>query len=233
MNVLVVQLNESAGVSINDDSSRTELKMITLAGDSTAFASRRDTNLVLLNLDSTPSGVDGLEIYRMLREHSDIPVIGFMQQDGKPDGRPGLESGVRGHVEAPMTLQAFLNQLVTAAQQAKLEAEGPAHAGGSLDDILCRGDLKIDLRAREVHVGKRSVKLTRKEFDLLHYLASRPKAVVSRQQLMADIWGDCTAHALVSKNTRTIDTHVNSLRSKLGCRSWVETVRGVGFRFVL
>jgi len=65
-------------------------------------------------------------------------------------------------------------------------------------------ELRIDLKTREVHVGNKPIKLTRKEFDLLHYLASRPKRVVSRQQLMADIWGDSTAHSLVSRNTRTI-----------------------------
>lgn len=60
-------------------------------------------------------------------------------------------------------------------------------------------ELRIDLKTREVHVGNKPIKLTRKEFDLLHYLASRPKRVVSRQQLMADIWGDSTAHSLVTE----------------------------------
>jgi DNA-binding response OmpR family regulator len=69
------------------------------------------------------------------------------------------------------------------------------------------------------------VDLTRKEFDLLHLLASQPGTVMPRRQLMAQVWDDTWSH-----RGRTIDTHVSSLRGKLGSSSWIITVRGVGFR---
>lgn len=69
------------------------------------------------------------------------------------------------------------------------------------------------------------MELTRKEFDLLHLLASQPEAVISRRQLMTQVWDDTWSH-----RGRTIDTHVSSLRGKLGASGWIVTVRGVGFR---
>nr|WP_281401028.1 winged helix-turn-helix domain-containing protein [Amycolatopsis umgeniensis] len=90
--------------------------------------------------------------------------------------------------------------------------------------LLC-GALKIDTRTRRVWVGDREVGLTRKEFDFLHLLASRPETVFSRRLIMSKVW-ECDD----STGSRTIDTHVSGLRNKLGGSSWIVTVRGVGFR---
>lgn len=91
---------------------------------------------------------------------------------------------------------------------------------------ISRGTLHIDLRSRQVRVRGRSVSMTRKEFDLLSVLASQPDTVVSRKELMAKVWEDSWA-----VSSRTIDTHVSALRSKLGDSDWIVTVRGVGYRF--
>jgi DNA-binding response OmpR family regulator len=91
--------------------------------------------------------------------------------------------------------------------------------------IITYGSLRIDADTRETRVNGRRVELTRKEFDLLHLLASQPGAVFSRRQLMTQVWDDAW-----SRQGRTLDTHVSSLRGKLGSSSWVVTIRGVGFR---
>ncbi|BBC30343.1 hypothetical protein SGFS_016370 [Streptomyces graminofaciens] len=96
---------------------------------------------------------------------------------------------------------------------------------------VARGGLLIDSESREVRLHGKLIEATRKEFDLLHYLASRPDVVVSRQRLMIDVWGHPSQAVLSAQASRTIDTHVSSLRGKLRDPDWIITVRGVGFRF--
>ena len=91
--------------------------------------------------------------------------------------------------------------------------------------VITRGPLRIDAGTREVRLHGQRVDVTRKEFDLLYLLASKPDTVVSRKQVMTQVWDDSW-----SRPGRTIDTHVSSLRGKLGASSWILTVRGVGFR---
>jgi DNA-binding response OmpR family regulator len=90
---------------------------------------------------------------------------------------------------------------------------------------LTIGGLKIDRRTRKVSVDGLPVALTPKEFDLLAFLAADAGAVLSREQILAEVWD---AHWYGP--TKTLDVHVASLRRKLGDPSWIETVRGVGFR---
>ncbi|MGK5631278.1 winged helix-turn-helix domain-containing protein, partial [Streptomyces sp. URMC 123] len=98
---------------------------------------------------------------------------------------------------------------------------GRAHPGRP----VAQGPLRIDPGRREVRLGDRRIDLTRKEFDLLYLLASHPETVIPRAQVMARVWEDGG-----TGGGRTVDTHVSSLRGKLGAKSWVVTVRGVGFR---
>jgi DNA-binding response OmpR family regulator len=85
--------------------------------------------------------------------------------------------------------------------------------------------LQIDAKSREVRLNDRAVSVTAKEFDLLYALASQPERVISRKDLMVQVW-DTEEIA----SSRTIDTHVSSLRAKLGASEWIITVRGVGYR---
>jgi DNA-binding response OmpR family regulator len=87
------------------------------------------------------------------------------------------------------------------------------------------GSLQVDPSVRQVRVDGRLINMTRKEFDLLHLLASQPETVFTRKQIMARVWG-----TELTRFSRTIDTHVSSVRKKLGANTWIITVRGVGFR---
>jgi DNA-binding response OmpR family regulator len=98
----------------------------------------------------------------------------------------------------------------------------------SEEEIFDDGDLHVDRARFEVRLRGERVHLTKKEFDLLQLLASRSGAVVSREEVMAKVWGDTW-----NRTGRTIDTHVSSLRGKLGDSCWITTVRGVGFRFTI
>jgi DNA-binding response OmpR family regulator len=96
------------------------------------------------------------------------------------------------------------------------------HACTQLPSFLERGELRIDVQKREVTYGGRSVRLTLKEFDLLLLLARNSGRVISRDEIVSEVWGN-------SWSQRTVDTHVSNLRSKLGDRSLIVSVRGVGF----
>ena len=87
------------------------------------------------------------------------------------------------------------------------------------------GELSLDLPARTVSIGDRELELTPKEFDLLALLARTPGAVVSKQQILEQVW-QTTWYG----SAKTIDVHVAALRRKLGDPAWIETVRGVGLR---
>jgi two-component system phosphate regulon response regulator PhoB len=95
-------------------------------------------------------------------------------------------------------------------------------------DLLEHGALRVDRQARRARVAGEEVALTAKEFDLLVALMNRPGRVLSREQLLDEVWG-----AAITVTLRTIDTHLKRLRAKLGTAGdLIETVRGVGYRFV-
>jgi DNA-binding response OmpR family regulator len=207
VNFLVVQVQEITATSIE-----------AVAGQSGADWPPQDVKLC---------AIDKLETCRTLRSDNGVTIIAIDRRGKEQDPALGAETDGTESGCLNVAIRELLTE-ITAMTNGTTTTTPPTPP----DVVLQHSMLRIDLSTREVRVGSKLVKLTRKEFDLLHHLASRPKQVIRREQLMADIWGDATAHVVASRATRTIDTHINSLRSKLGCRTWVETVRGVGFRFV-
>ncbi|OLE23245.1 MAG: DNA-binding response regulator [Catenulispora sp. 13_1_20CM_3_70_7] len=172
-------------------------------------------DLVLLNLDLPD--VDGLEVCRSMRSAAATPVICLSDRDSTLDRVLALKVGaddcvVRacGEREIIARIEAVMRRTVGRWPMAR---------------VISLRALRIDGRSREVRLRGELVEVTSKEFELLYTLASQPEAVVSRKELMARIWDDNWGHA-----SRTIDTHVSSLRAKLGSPGWILTVRGVGYR---
>jgi DNA-binding response OmpR family regulator len=180
-----------------------------------ALAAYADVDFVLLDLELPD--LDGLEICREIRATSDVAVIVVSARETELDLVLGLQAGADDYVVKPYGFRELLARM-TAIMRRMAEPQ-PDTAG----QVLLRGQLRIDAGSREVTVGERRIEVTRKEFDLLRLLAENPDDVVSRRQIMQQVWGD-------SWSRRTVDTHVSSLRNKLGCPSWIVTVRGVGFQ---
>jgi DNA-binding response OmpR family regulator len=180
--------------------------------------------LVLLDLELPD--MDGLEVCRRIRGSSDIPIIAFTSRRAEADRVLGLQAGSDDCLAKPYGFRELLARIdaVMRRYQFKEMASPPPRPELSI------GGMRINTASREVRVHGRSIELTRKEFDLLHYLACRPETVVPRQEIMAEIWNDPSSHTLGPQACRTIDTHVSSLRGKLGHSGWIRTVRGVGFR---
>jgi DNA-binding response OmpR family regulator len=177
----------------------------------------------LVVLDLMLPGTDGLTLTRWIREGSDLPVIMLTARGEAADRIVGLELGADDYVTKPFSPR----ELAIRVRNVLKRAESPVPA----PDRLEFDGLTIDGRTREVHVNGKPVKLTAKEFDLLYFLASNPREVFSRKQLMDRVWGYEAA-----LDTGTVTVHIRRLRSKVepdpSMPVHIETLWGVGYRFV-
>jgi DNA-binding response OmpR family regulator len=178
-----------------------------------ALTAYQDADLVLLDLELPD--LDGLEVCRGIRAASDIPIIAVTARGTELDRVLGLQAGADDYVVKPYGFRELMARMDAVMRRAR--------PGQTATQALAHGPLRVDASSREVSVDGRRIDVTRKEFDLLYLLASHPDSVVPRKQIMHQVWGD-------SLSRRTVDTHVSSLRNKLGRGEWIITVRGVGFR---
>lgn len=184
-----------------------------------AMAGYQDCDVVLVDLDL--KDFDGLTLCREIRNASDIPMISFTSLS-ELDRVLALEAGCDDCVDKPYRSRELVARI--GALLRRTRALSPP--------ALVSGELLIHPTVREVRVGGSLVEITRKEFELLHLLASEPDKLFSRAELLQRVWEyDSVDSEVTPLASRTIDTHVSSLRKKLGSPDWIITVRGVGFRF--
>lgn len=217
----------------DDDAIRTSLvRSLTAAGhvltavpagaDGIAAVAREKPDVVLLDL-GLPD-LDGRDVLAMMRAVSDVPVIVATARDDDDSMVRLLDAGADDYVIKP-----FSSAQIDARIRAVLRRGGN---GSGEDETIRLGELVVDPRSREVTVGGGSVELTRKEFDLLLALARRPGAVVSKRELLAEVWG-----MPWGGGDRTVDVHLSWLRRKLGetaaAPRYLHSVRGVGVKLAL
>ncbi|MFF5019653.1 response regulator transcription factor [Streptomyces sp. NPDC001165] len=182
---------------------------------STALQAYENADMVLLDLELPD--LDGLEVCRAIRSVSRVPVIIVTARRSEMDCVLGLQAGADDFVTKPCGIRELAARIEAVSRRTQWQpVSRPAQQ-------IRRGRLHIDTGSREVAVDGVPVTLTRKEFDLLCLLAQHPDTVVPRKQLLRQVWGD-------SWSRRTVDTHVSSVRGKLGDSGWIVTVRGVGFK---
>jgi DNA-binding response OmpR family regulator len=184
---------------------------------------RTRPDLILLGLELPD--LDGLEVCRRLRAKCQIPIIAMSGKDSELDRVLGLQAGLDDYVTKPLHCGELVARIDAVMRRVRPPAVGIIPRQSQRADTIAHGSLRISLRTREVEVDNRPISVTRKEFDLLALLASEPGEVFSRKRIMSKVWNDES-----SLGSRTIDTHIGTLRAKLGDRSWVVTVHGIGFR---
>lgn len=170
-------------------------------------------DIVLLDLELPD--LDGLEVCRRVRSAGTTPVIAVTARGTELDRVLGLQAGADDYLVKPYGFRELLARMDAVMRRVQAHAATPP--------VISHGALRIDAAARQVSVHGRRVEVTRKEFDLLYLLASQPDTVIPRKRIMREVWGDVWSR-------RTIDTHVSSLRNKLGGSDWILTVRGIGFQ---
>ncbi|WP_422755609.1 response regulator transcription factor [Micromonospora sp. WMMD708] len=179
-----------------------------------ALQQHHRVDLVVLDMD-VPD-IDGLRVCAEIRRESDTPIIALTGPGTEVDRVLAFWAGCDDCLDKPFGADELLARI-----DAVLRRLRPAPDANT----ITHGPLHIDVARREARLDNRALALTRKEFDLLSLLAARPGVVFSRRELRARVWRDST-----TTTGRTIDTHVNSLRAKLGDTRWIVTVRGVGFQ---
>ncbi|RME47570.1 MAG: DNA-binding response regulator [Caldilineae bacterium] len=183
----------------------------------------REGNFDLLVLDVMLPHLDGLSVCRILRrEEVETPILLLTARSGEMDKIIGLDSGADDYITKPFSLGELLAR-VRAALRRKKRTQPPRHR-------LTSGDLTVDLIGRKVEKGGQPLSLSHKEFDLLAELMQNAGAVLSRDLLLAKIWGYDYAGG-----TRTVDVHIRWLREKIeddpSHPRRITTIRGIGYRF--
>ncbi|MEU1341319.1 response regulator transcription factor [Streptomyces sp. NPDC005827] len=194
-----------------------------------------EAQMVLLDL-GLPD-MDGIDVCRALRARSAVPIIMITARDDEVDRVLGLELGADDYVSKPFGVRELVARIRAVTRRARPVApdtcrteprplDGPAPRG--TPDVQRIGPLTIDRRTRQVHLHESPVALAPKEFDLLTCLAEDPGAVCTRRQILDTAW-----EPNYFGPTKTLDVHIAALRRKLGDSSWIENIRGIGFRLVL
>lgn len=189
------------------------------AGAAVDYALTGDFDLMVLDLGLPDA--DGFTVLRRLREEGcRLPILILTARDGVHDTVTGLEAGADDYMTKPFSMRelaARVHVLLRRMERAALAATTPRSG------ILRLGELEIDHAQRRVRVRSEDVHLTPTEFDLLVCLANTPRAVLSREQLLAEVWDWADA-----SGTRTVDSHIKALRRKIGAER-IRTVHGVGY----
>ena len=200
-----------------------ETKVAGTVAESLALAAQIEPDLVLLDV-MLPDG-SGFDVCRELRQRSQVPIIMLTARGEEADRVVGLELGADDYVVKPFSAREVISRI-----RAVLRRSAPRDGTGANDAPIRVGELELDPAARIATLGAEQLDLTRKEFDLLAELMRNAGRVVKREDLMTKVWD-----VNWFRSTKTLVVHIGPGRRKLGDDSnqphYIETVRGVGFRF--
>ena len=188
------------------------------SGDDALNKLSKDLDLAIL--DIMMPGKDGYQVCKKIREQGNtLPIIFLTAMDREFDEVRGLEVGGDDYVKKPFSpkmLIARINAIFRRLDQ--INSKGTS---------ISFGDLKINTQSYIALLEENELHLPRKEFELLAYFMNQPNIIFTREQLLSRIWEED-----VFVIDRTIDVHINRIRSKLGIyKNWIETIKGVGYRF--
>jgi DNA-binding response OmpR family regulator len=183
--------------------------------------SQGETDLVVLDLGLP--GIDGDQVLVKTRRDSGVPVIVCTGRDSEEERIRVLDLGADDYLVKPLSFPEL---------EARIRAVLRRGQSSSATAVLDHGGLRIDRGTRTVTLNDASVELTRREFDLLAFLAAAPGQVFTREDLLEHVWGSTESWQVPA----TVTEHIRRIRAKVEADpdrpGWIETVRGVGYRFV-
>jgi len=223
--VLVVEDEETLLFTLAHNLRREGYHVTTATRGDDGLRLARETNPDVIVLDLMLPGLDGLQVCRLLRKDSQVPILMLTALGGESDRVRGLDTGADDYLPKPFGMRELLARIRALLRRAK--APAPAQAGS---EIIVSGDLEIDTARREVRKNGEILRLKPKEYDLLQFFVQHPARVFSREQILDEVWGfDYFG------GPRTVDVHVRWLRQKIekdpADPQRLRTVRGSGYLF--
>ena len=178
----------------------------------------------LVILDLMLPRLDGVEVCRQLRTHSQVPIIMLTAKGSETDKVAGLEVGADDYITKPFSMREFRSRVKAALRRSRMGGEPPEN------ESIESGEMTIDFDRRMVTLREEEIRVTYVEFEILGALARSPGRVLTRETLLEHVWGDSEY-----RDPRTVDVHIRHLREKLESDpkqpEFLFTVRGVGYRF--
>ena len=193
---------------------------ITEAVDGNDALDKLSKDLDLAILDIMMPGKDGYDVCRKIREQGNtLPIVFLTAMDREFDELKGLEVGADDYVRKPFSPKMLIARINTIFRRIdQINSKGTS---------ICFGELEINTSTYIAQLDGEELHLPRKEFELLAFFMSQPNIIFNREELLNSIWEED-----VFVVDRTIDVHINRIRSKLGpYKNWIETVKGIGYRF--
>jgi DNA-binding response OmpR family regulator len=179
----------------------------------------------LVILDVMLPRMDGVEVCRQLRAHSQVPIIMLTAKGSETDKVAGLEVGADDYITKPFSMREFRSRVKAALRRSRMGVEA-----ATADEAIASGELTVDFERRMVTLREEEVRVTYVEFEILGALARSPGRVLTRETLLEHVWGDSEY-----RDPRTVDVHIRHLREKIESDpkqpEYLFTVRGVGYRF--
>jgi DNA-binding response OmpR family regulator len=229
--ILIVEDDPTLLETLEYNLARQDYTVHKAADGVTALDLARQERPELIILDIMLPGIDGLEVCRILRQEMNVPILMLTARTKEVDKVVGLEVGADDYMTKPFSMRELLARVKALLRRVRLIRQDiETEDGGGRADQLVFDDLSVDLARREVVLGKESVRLKPKEYDLLVFLVRNRGMALSRDLILERVWGwDYDG------GTRTVDVHVRWLREKIevdpASPSRIITVRGVGYRF--
>lgn len=187
-----------------------------------ALTALAGTSVDIVLLDLGLPDMDGTDVCRQIRATSAVPIIVVSARGDEIDRVLSLEMGADDYVVKPFGMRELVARIRAVTRRTAATGETEASAE-SVRELF---GLTVDTRTQRVVLGGEEIHLTPKEFELVVYLSADPGAVYRRQDILHDVW-DTNWYG----TSKTLDAHIAAIRKKFGSASWIESVRGVGFRF--
>ena len=224
MNELILVVDDEPKIVklARDYLEQSSFRVVAASDGATAISTFRHDKPDLVVLDLNLEGMDGIDVCRVLRRDSDVPIIMLTARDAEMDRLIGLEIGADDYITKPFSPRELVARVRAVLRRVRGEVRP--------SDIIRAGDLEIDIAGHNVRRLGAEIRLTPSEFTLLATLAQHPGQVFSREQLLERVYG--TAY---DGFARSVDAHIKNLRQKVeddpAVPRYVLTIYGIGYKF--
>jgi len=227
--VLVVEDEPSLAESIKYSLERECCRVVIASDGELAMELAREQRPSLVLLDLMLPKLSGFDVCRQMRQESTVPIMILTAKDGEADKVAGLELGADDYMTKPFSMRELVSRVRAHLRRAAMTGAGAARRDDL--EVLRGGPVELDIARHEARVRGQQVKLTPKEFALLALFLERKGRLLTRDLLIAELWGDD-----YFGDTKTLDVHVKRLRHKIELQpnqpAHLVTVRGLGYRYL-